>query len=112
MNDVELTLIPLWEIIIERNILTPINYIENKSGNSIKNYTFIKSVLEFVPTVSSFYCYSFKNNNGFHAELLTEALKHSMSSVAVENPKLYLEWTPRKFSVVEKQDTPVDEVLK
>lgn len=109
MNDMELKLIPLWELIIERNLLTHINYTNHKKKiDSIRNYAFIKSVLQFVPTVSPFYCHSLKTNDKFPVESLIEALKHSMTSVAVETPKVYLKW-PYNKNETEIQD--VNEVL-
>lgn len=106
----ELNLIPLWELIIERNFLSRISYSILNEDNYYhnKHYDFMKLLLKFVPTVSPFYCNSLKYD--FTVEFLTEALKYSMNSVAVENPKLYLEWTPKKVDDLENQNI-VDEVF-
>lgn len=108
MNDMELKLIPLWELIIERNLLTHIKYKSYKKNiSSVRNYSFFKSVLHYVPTVSPFYCHSIKNSNKFAVESLIEALKHSMTSVAVETPKIYLEWPYNKNEMEIQDDTEV-----
>jgi len=110
MNDMELNLIPLWELVIERNFLSRISYsiLNEDDYYHNKQYDFMKLLLKFVPTVSPFYCNSLKYD--FTVEFLTEALKYSMNSVAVENPKLYLEWTPNKVDDLENPNT-VDEVF-
>lgn len=108
MNDMELKLIPLWELIIERNLLTHIYYTNHKKNiSSLRNYSFFKSVLQYVPTVSTFYCHSIKNNDKFPVESLIESLKHSMSSVAVKAPKIYLEWPYNKNEMEIKDDNEV-----
>lgn len=104
MNVMELNLIPLWELIIQKNLLTHINYVDDMSESNTRNYAFIKSVLQFVPTVSPYFFHSSTNNQGFPIESLNEALKHSMSSVAVDDPKLYLEWLTSKMEVEEQDD--------
>jgi len=110
MNDMELNLIPLWELVIERNFLSRINYsiLNEDDYFHNKHYDFMKSLLKFVPTVSPVYCNSLKYN--FTVEFLIEALKYSMNSVAVENPKLYLEWSPQKIDNLENHDT-INEVF-
>lgn len=99
MNDMELNLIPLWEFVIEKNFFIHINYdlTSNPKDNKYKSFT--KLLLQFVPTVSPYYCNSLENDKDFSAELLLEALKHSMNSVAVENPKLYLEWSSNNVEI-------------
>ncbi|XP_060859886.1 midasin [Metopolophium dirhodum] len=111
MNDMELNLIPLWELVIERNFLSRINYsiLNEDDYFHNKHYDFMQSLLKFVPTVSPVYCNSLKYN--FTVEFLTEALKYSMNSVAVENPKLYLEWSPKKIDNLENHDTINEEML-
>ncbi|KAE9533494.1 hypothetical protein AGLY_009132 [Aphis glycines] len=111
MNDMELNLIPLWELVIERNFLSRINYsiLNEDDYYHNKQYDFMKLLLKFVPTVSPFYCNSLKYD--FTIEFLTEALKYSMNSVAVENPKLYLEWTPKKVDDLENQNIVDEEML-
>lgn len=113
MDDMELNLIPLWELIIERTFLTQFNYslTNHNTQRTTKHHLFIKSLLQFVPTVSPFYYNALKNNEDFSIELLIEALKHSMNSVAVENPKLYLEWSPEKIVNSEKHVDKIDEVF-
>lgn len=106
MNEMELNLIPLWEFVIERNFLTHINYnlINDKiPGTDIKHKSFSKLLLQFVPTVSPYYYYSLENKEGLSAEFLIEALKHSMNSVAIKNPKLFLELSSN--NVVKIQDS-------
>lgn len=111
MNDVEISLIPLWELLIERCFFTHINYslIKKKSQSSIKYYSFIKSLLQLIPTVSPFYYNALKKKDNFNIEFLMEGLKHSMNSVAVVNPKLYLEW-PCTI-VYEKHEDTINEVF-
>lgn len=105
MNDMEFNLIPLWELVIERNFLTYISYSLLKENNHFhnKHYDFMQSLLKFVPTVSPFYCNSLKYR--FNVEFLIEALKYSMNSVAVENPMFYLEWSPKNVDNLENHDT-------
>jgi len=105
MNDMELNLIPLWELVIERNFLARINYsiLNEDDYFHNKHYDFMQSLLKFVPTVSPLYCNSLKYN--FTVEFLIEALKYSMNSVAVENPMLYLEWSPKKVDDLENHNT-------
>lgn len=106
MNDIELNLIPLWELIIERNFLIHINhnFIKNDGQSSNKDFHFMKSLLHFVPTVSPFYYHSLNNSKKIGIHFLTEALKHSMKSVAVYNPKLFLEWSPNKIDNLETHE--------
>lgn len=113
MDDMELNLIPLWELIIERTFLTHFNYsLTNDNTQRTTNYyPFIKSLLQFVPTVSPFYYNSLKNNEDFSVELLIEAFKHSMNSAAVENPKLYLEWSSQNTVDTEKHVNNIEEVF-
>jgi len=110
MDDMEFNLIPLWELVIERKFLAHINYSLSPKDDYFynKHYAFMQSLLKFVPTVSPFYCNSLKYN--FSVEFLIEALKYSMNSVAVENPMLYLNWSPKKVDNLENHDT-VDEVF-
>lgn len=100
----EFNLIPLWELVIERNFLARIKYSLFKKDDYFhkKHYDFMKSLLKFVPTVSPFYCNSLKRD--FTIAFLIEALKYSMNSVAVENPMLYLEWSPKKIDNSENHD--------
>lgn len=108
MNDMELKLIPLWELLIERHLLTHISYTNRKKNiNNIINYSFFKLVLQYIPTVSPFYCHSITNNNKFPVESLIEALKHSMTSVAVKTPKIYLEWPYNKNEMEIQDDNEV-----
>lgn len=113
MNDMELNLIPLWELIIERTFLTHFKYslTTGKSQKTSKHYLFVESILKYVPTVSPFYYNTFKHNENFSIELLIEGLKHSMNSAAVENPKLYLEWSPKKIVDSEKPVDKTEEVI-
>lgn len=104
MNDMELNLIPLWELVIERNFLTHITYNLKDDKNSINFKSFTKSLLRFVPTVSPYYCNSSENNKGFLSEFLMEAFKHSMDSIAVENPKLYLEWSSDNVKIQDSDE--------
>lgn len=106
----EFSLIPLWELVIERNFLTHINNCLLSVDDDFENkhYKFMQSLLKFVPTVSPLYCISLKYN--FSVEFLIEALKYSMNSVAVENPKLYLEWSPKKLDNLDN-DATVNEVF-
>lgn len=111
INDIEINLIPLLELIIERCFFTHIKngLNEDSSQRSIKHYSFIKSLLQLVPTVSPFYYNTLKNNHSFNIEFVMECLKHSMNSIAVDNPKLYLEWSYK--NVFEKQEDTIIEVL-
>lgn len=111
MNDMELNLIPLWELIIERNLLTFTRMLLKGNIQRSKIRPFMKSLLHFVPTVSPFYYNSLKNNKLLATEFLLEALKHSMNSIAVENPKLYLEWSPRRGVELEKDNDQINEVF-
>jgi len=111
MNDMEFNLIPLWELVIERNFLARISFSslnENHDYIRSKHYGLMQSLLKFVPTVSPFYCNSLKHK--FSVEFLIEALKYSMNSVAVENPMLYLEWSPKNVDNLENHGK-VDEVF-
>lgn len=110
-NDIEINLIPLWELIIERCLFINMNYClnEDKSQRSIKHYSFIKLLLQLVPTISPFYYNALKRNDNFDLELLMEGLKHSMNSIAVINPKLYLEWSHTILH--EKHEDTTTEVL-
>jgi len=113
MNDIELNLIPLWELIIERNFLTLIkSSLCNKNTEKlIDKHLLMKLLLQFVPTVSPFYCNSLKANDSFTIILLMEALKHSMTSIAVENPRSYLEWSSNKIFNLEKNSADINEVF-
>jgi hypothetical protein len=98
MNDMEFNLIPLWEYVIERNFFIRINYSFTK--NPIYNkYKSTKLLLQYVPTVSPYYHNSLNNDNEFSVEFLLEGLKHSMNSVAVENPKSFLEWSSKNIEI-------------
>lgn len=113
MNDMELNLIPLWELIIERTFLTHFKCLltNDNTQRATQHNLFIQSLLQFVPTVSPFYYNAFKHNDDFSIELLIEALKHSMNSAAVENPKLYLEWSPKELVDSEKPVDKIEEVI-
>lgn len=111
MDDMELNLIPLWELIIERNFLTFTRILLKGNVEKSKNHTFMKSLLRFVPTVSPFYYNSLKNNKLLATEFLLEALKHSMNSIAVESPNLYLEWSPKRGVELEKHNDQINEVF-
>lgn len=113
MDDFEINLIPLWELIIERISFTHINYSfhNDDAQKRIVNSTFTKSLLHFVPTVSPYYYTSLREKKQISIEWLLEALKHSMNSVAVENPKLYLDWSPKKVIDLEKLDDSNNEVF-
>lgn len=110
MNDMELNLIPLWELVIERNFLSHIYYsiLNDDDYFHNKHYDFMQMLLQFVPTVSPIYCNSLKYS--FSIDFLIEALKYSMNSIAVKNPQLYLEWSPKKVAELENHDT-INEVL-
>jgi len=113
MNDIELNLIPLWELIIERNFLTHIEP-SLSNGNTqkpVNNNLCMKWLLQFVPTVSPFYYNSLKTNDSFTINVLMEALKHSMNSVAIENPTSYLEWSSNKVVDLEKHNVDINEVF-
>lgn len=109
-----MNLIPIWELIIERNIFSRMNYscINEKIQRSNEYDSLIKSLLKFVPTVSPLFYNSLKQNNDFSIEFLMESLKHSLNSVAIENPKLYLEWSPKNVVDLESDDNTVNKVLK
>lgn len=109
-----MNLIPIWELIIERNIFSCLDYsyINNRIQRSSKYDSLMRSLLKFVPTVSPLYYNSLKRNNNFSTEFLMESLKHSLNSVAVENPKLYLEWSPTKVVDLVYDDNTVNKVLK
>jgi len=113
MNDIELNLIPLWELIIERNFLTLIesSLFNGNTQKPVNNHLFMKFLLQFVPTVSPFYHNSLKTNDSFTINVLMEALKHSMNSVAIENPKSYLEWSSNKVVALEKHNVDINEVF-
>lgn len=114
MNEMELNLIPLWELIIERSFLVHINYTLNNdiSQDGLKYHSFIKSLLYFVPTVAPFYFTALNDdyNKSFTIKTLMEALNHSMNSVAVENPKLYLNSSSRNINL-ENHDETTNEVF-
>lgn len=107
----ELNLIPLWELIIERNFLIFTRMLLKGNIRRSKVHPFTKSLLQFVPTVSPFYYNSLKNEKLLATEYLLEALKHSMNSIAVENPKLYLEWSPKRSVELEKNNDQINEVF-
>ncbi|VVC30846.1 ATPase, dynein-related, AAA domain,von Willebrand factor, type A,AAA+ ATPase domain,P-loop [Cinara cedri] len=107
----EINLIPIWELIIERNIFSYINYNFINDKIQIRNGydSLIKPLLKFVPTVSPFYYNSLKKNKVFSIEFLTESLKHSMNSVAIDNPELYFAWSPKKVMELEDQENAVNQ---
>ncbi|XP_025407976.1 midasin-like [Sipha flava] len=110
MNDMEFNLIPLWEYVIERNFFIRINYSFTK--NPIYNkYKSTKLLLQYVPTVSPYYHNSLNNDNEFSVEFLLEGLKHSMNSVAVENPKSFLEWSSKNIEIQNSDEIINKEML-
>lgn len=113
MDDFEIDLIPLWELIIERISFSHINYTFHNGDTQKRNVysTFTKSLLHFVPTVSPYYYTSLRENKQISVEWLLEVLKHSMNSVAVESPKLYLDWSLKKVINLEKLDDTNNEVF-
>lgn len=111
-DDKEMNLIPIWELIIERHIFNCINYSFDNDKIQRNNIydSLIKSLLKFVPTISPFYYNSLKKNTDFSVDFLMESLKHSMNSIAVENPKLYLKWSS-KYIDLENHNNSINEVL-
>lgn len=106
MNDKELNVIPLWELIIERNFLTLIkSHLFNENNQKPIDNTFMELLLQVIPTVSPLYYKSLKNNS--IVNVLIEALGHSMNSIAMKSPKLYLEWSSNEFVDLEKQNDEV-----
>lgn len=112
MNDMELNLIPLWELVIERNFFIIANGddIEQRSVTNYTFYSYLKALLLFVPTVSPLYYNSLNFFHNIDINLLVQGLNHSLNSVAVENPNLYLDWSPNKNINVKNHDT-TSEVL-
>ncbi|XP_050541449.1 midasin [Daktulosphaira vitifoliae] len=109
MNDLELKLLPLWELIIEKLFLVLVHlYFDSKNTfTTNNNIMFSKSLLQYIPTVSPFYYHSLKSNQ-VSIDFLLEALKHSLNSVAVDCPTIFLELSDNKNVCLHKQDEIID----